>query len=580
VEAFVGRIDNDGVREGRLLWPGDDLAVVLTGSGRPVAYPMEAAELFGLKESDFRDLERGELLEQSLLDSPDPSVRRLAREMVQGVSGVRHMRLGASDVLVAHHPLPTLGWSLGLVLPLTDVLTSVQQTREAIVQARAALQRRFLQVLGVLLLLFGGLCAVYFQRRVHRPLQRLADAIEQTAIGQMDRRVAVDAPDELGRLGQAFNRMADNLQRHQEQLFRAEEMYHGIFLNAQEGIFQATGQGRLLAANPSMARMLGYDAPEALLRGVGDFRRDFPAEPGEWESVQERLERQGRVSSHRMRMRRRDGGRVWVLLSIGLMRAGDGDAGVYEGVVMDVTQWQAAADQVQALTRKLLKTQETERQRLAADLHDNVAQNLSSLKLACATLFDEHPEVPADLRRRVEAMGNILRQSINDVRDLAYGLRPPTLDQLGLARAVQQHCQEVAENTGLAIRFRARDAHEGRLDPEVEINVYRLAQEALRNVVRHAQAREALVELGRDNGELRLVVQDDGKGFHVSTGLAAAMERRRMGLHGMSQRAELLHGALRIESSPGQGTRVEALVPLERKGRGNEGDDERGVAGG
>ena len=161
------------------------------------------------------------------------------------------------------------------------------------------------------------------------------------------------------------------------------------------------------------------------------------------------------------------------------------------------------------------------------------------------------------LKESLQAVGRVLEQ----VRDLSLNLRPSVLDDLGLESALRWYTNRQAELSGLQAEFRT-DALKDRLDPVIETACFRVAQEALTNVVRHAQARNLQVELRRQNEHCHLFVRDDGGGFEVAALRERAVQGASLGLLGMEERALLVGGGLELKSKPGQGTEVHAWFPL------------------
>ena len=147
-----------------------------------------------------------------------------------------------------------------------------------------------------------------------------------------------------------------------------------------------------------------------------------------------------------------------------------------------------AQEHIHALTQELIKAQENERQKISRDLHDHIAQDLSSLKIGLDTLFDDQPAISCEVRGRVAELSGILQGSITAVRDLAYDLRPLGLDKLGLVRTVFQYCEDFSDNHGINVDFVSAGLDEFEFDFNTEINIYRLIQEALNNIMKHAHA--------------------------------------------------------------------------------------------
>jgi signal transduction histidine kinase len=208
--------------------------------------------------------------------------------------------------------------------------------------------------------------------------------------------------------------------------------------------------------------------------------------------------------------------------------------------------------------------QEEERKRIARELHDQIGQALTSILLGLRALegeaggFAPLPVSPAQL----QDLKNIVADTLDDVRDLALGLRPSVLDDLGLEPAVRRTVRSFHAYHGLAIDFQAVGLEGVRLPPPVETALYRILQEALTNVAQHAAARHVSLLLEARAGMVTVIVEDDGCGFEVDGRMQGAAAQRWLGLHGMRERAELLGGKLTIESAPGAGTTVYAQVPL------------------
>lgn len=222
-------------------------------------------------------------------------------------------------------------------------------------------------------------------------------------------------------------------------------------------------------------------------------------------------------------------------------------------------------EHVRVLSRELIKAQECERQRIARELHDNVAQELSMQRLAVESLLAEE-DVPASrLRGCLSLTSTRLAASIAAVRDLSYDLLPPGLEQLGFVATVFRHCEEFSTRHGLRIDFFADGMDDLRLDFETQINLYRIIQEALANVRKHAEANQVRIRLVASYPHILLRIEDDGRGFDVRAPQAAAPEDKRMGLWNMQERARLLGGRLTIRSKPGAGTSITAEVPCEEK---------------
>lgn len=215
-------------------------------------------------------------------------------------------------------------------------------------------------------------------------------------------------------------------------------------------------------------------------------------------------------------------------------------------------------ERVRLLSRQVLVAQEEERQRIARELHDETAQSLTSLLIGLRML--EKSTTPRELAARIAELRTQTGRTLEEVRKMAVDLRPSALDDLGLVAALQWYTDDFARRTQIDVDFRATGL-DTRLPDDVEVVVYRIIQEALTNVVKHANATHVEVSVAREIGSVSASVIDDGRGFNLES--IRRSDERGLGLFGMQERVGLVGGTLRIITQPGQGTRVAISIPLE-----------------
>jgi signal transduction histidine kinase len=215
------------------------------------------------------------------------------------------------------------------------------------------------------------------------------------------------------------------------------------------------------------------------------------------------------------------------------------------------------------LLKKVITAQEEERKRIARELHDETSQALSALLLSIETGFRAAPEYVKKPLDQVKAMANRI---LDDVHRLIFDLRPSILDDLGLAAAVRWSGESRLESMGVDFSFEVIGS-ERRLTPEIETTLFRIAQEAISNIVRHAEAEAVLIKIEFGDEVIRLLIEDDGKGFDAGEAVGSVQGTRGIGLLGLNERAALLDGTVRIHSEPGKGTRVHVEVPLPFEAR-------------
>ena len=217
----------------------------------------------------------------------------------------------------------------------------------------------------------------------------------------------------------------------------------------------------------------------------------------------------------------------------------------------------------QQLLTKVVEAQEEERRRIASDLHDSVAQWLvgaSYQAQVCVALLDQGKE--DELRSDLTAIEETLRTSLKELRQVLAGLRPPALEELGLAHAIRQDMERLT-NEGVTCSFEVKGTAI-RLPASVEITAFRIAQETLSNVSKHASASEVSLKLAFESDELTLRIRDNGCGFDLSRTLEGADSVGHLGLLGIKQRVDALGGVLQITSDPGSGTEFEIRMPIQQ----------------
>jgi PAS domain S-box-containing protein len=499
--------------------------------------------------------------------------------------------------------------------------------------------------------------------------------------------------DNAGRVARLQGTLQDITERKavERSLTEAELKYRTLFESAIEGIFQTSPDGKFIDANPSLAKLLGYETVAELMQGISDTRTDVWVDPEDRLRIAAMADRQGTARNYECQWRRRDGMAEWVSVSarkigpavdmpsyegfavniterkradealresearfrnyfelplIGTavmspekewiavndrfceivgysreelsqrnwtrlthpddlaactdqfdrvltgeidgyaldkrylrkdgtivwavianrcVRKPDGGVSYLCGAVLDITDRKRAEIELQEsnkrlrqLSRDLLRTQDQERRRIARELHDSTSQLLAALSMNLSRL--RHPALEPD--RKSEALSEALdlaRACSEEIRTVTYLLHPPLLDEFGLAGALRSYTQGFQERTGIQVEIQMA-ADFGRLSREVESTLFRIFQEGLANIHKHSGSRLAVVRLERRGDEVKLTIQDWGKGFPVALRQAAGFAHFGVGIMGMRERAEQLGGRLEIDSN-GDGAQVTFVLP-------------------
>ncbi|MCI0488143.1 MAG: histidine kinase [Blastocatellia bacterium] len=215
----------------------------------------------------------------------------------------------------------------------------------------------------------------------------------------------------------------------------------------------------------------------------------------------------------------------------------------------------------EAFSRRVVSSQEQERKRIAAELHDSLGQSLIMI-INRARMSLKRPAPRSDMLEQMEGISATASAALEEVKEISYNLRPYLLDRLGLARAVESMIKKVSNSTGLDFETDI-DSLDDVFSKESEIVLYRIIQECVNNIVKHAQAKRAKVIIKKDASGLRLTIQDDGKGFDPSKINSSETAKRSFGLFGITERTRLLGGRPSIESHPGRGTTITINIALK-----------------
>ena len=403
-------------------------------------------------------------------------------------------------------------------------------------------------------------------------LQVLADSSARLAAGDLSTRTGLPPEKgDLGRLTRSFDQMAQSLERREvkrerteKALHTSEMRYRRLFETAQDGILILNARtGQIDDANPFLTDMLGYSREQLLgnkLWEAGPFK-DIEASKAKFR----KLQREAYVRYEDLPLETTDGRSINVEFVSNVYLVDD--IKVIQCNIRDITKRKVAekrsaeySRKLQVLSRRLVNTQETERRHLARELHDEIGQALTVAQLNLQAVL-QTPVSKPQTRRLTESL-TVIERVLEQVRDIALNLRPLMLDDLGLEAALPWFAKRQAALTGLKCKIQI-DPLERRLDSVIETECFRVVQEALTNVSRHAQAQRVTVELRQEEGHLHLRVRDDGVGFEVLPVRQKAVLGASLGLLSMEERAALAGGQLEFKSAPGQGTEVHAWFPLK-----------------
>jgi two-component system, NarL family, sensor histidine kinase UhpB len=217
--------------------------------------------------------------------------------------------------------------------------------------------------------------------------------------------------------------------------------------------------------------------------------------------------------------------------------------------------------QLQAISERAINAQEEERVRIARSLHDDTAQSISMLIIHLERLGKLVPENAPEITRYISDAQNVATKLLENLRKIIWDLRPSILDDLGLFSAIRWYARTNLEKAGMKVDFQASNDIT-RLPSHLETMLFRIAQEAISNILRHANADKVSIHLWKDAEQIGLEIKDDGRGFDIEKTAGGAVDRKQLGLLGIQERASLVHGGVNIESSPESGTCLRVHIPL------------------
>jgi len=371
-----------------------------------------------------------------------------------------------------------------------------------------------------------------------------------------------------------INTIAERLGRITEQRQAEEEIrllkekYEDLYNNAPTMYMSIDPKGIVIECNNTILDKLGYTKREFIGKhmtkfvtkeSAANFEKDFP-----------KLLKTGKMLGAERQLVSKSREIIDAILGVTVEYDEHGKPIKTRAIFEDITERKQAEEHVRTLTQQLIKVQESERHMISRELHDRVAQDLSTIKISLEILLGNEQEVSPEISQRVSGLSRTLQGVIMAVRDLSYDLRPPGLEDMGLIQTVFQYCQDFSEDNGINVDFHSAGMENLKLDFDTKINLYRLIQEGLNNINKHADASNVLIRLVAASPNIILRIEDDGKGFDVENRLANASNEKRMGIRSMEERVKLLQGEMEIQSRLMHGTEISIKLPYKEKKGGSK----------
>jgi PAS domain S-box-containing protein len=347
------------------------------------------------------------------------------------------------------------------------------------------------------------------------------------------------------------------LETAQQALKSSEEQYRNLFENAIDGMWIHDLDGNFTSFNRASEKIIGYSRDEIYKMNAKEFLSEESLELAH--QVRKKLLNNEPVDQpYEQRVKRRDGTDAYIQLSTSVVFDKGKPVG-FQNIARNITEQKKLNENLRFYVQQATKAQEEERKRISHELHDDTIQALVVLSRQLDALATGNG-LSEDVKKRLEGLWQQTDSILQGVRRLSQDLRPAAIDRLGLLPAVQWLAEEATKYSGVATSVNIR-GKEHRLPEEVAIALFRIIQEALRNVWRHSGATKAEITLEFTPNRTKITIRDNGKGFKLVGKIGDLAKQGKLGLAGMQERVQFIGGTISVKSEPGKGTTITVEAP-------------------
>ncbi len=385
-------------------------------------------------------------------------------------------------------------------------------------------------------------------------------AVEAMKAGAFD---YVLKPLDISMLKQILKRALDV-----RRLKEAEKKYRSIFENAIGGIYQTAPDGYCVTANSALAKILGYDSPEELMENIKDMGKLYVEQDRRTKFIQ-LMQTNSFVTGFESQVYRKDGSKIWVSESAHAVYNDERKLLYYEGFVEDITKRKKAEEelkrsreQLRNLSAHLQTAIEEERKYIAREIHDELGQILTALKIDLFWLKSHIPKEKKMLISKAKFMCELVDTAIKTIQKISSEIRPGILDDIGLSSAIAWYSEDFHKRTGIKCEI-FLDVEDTNLKQDIAIAIYRIVQEALTNIARHAHATKSTIKLKEQENNIILKIMDNGIGITEEQ----IYNPKSFGLTGIRERVHLFEGEIKIMGVPNSGTTILIKIPICRDER-------------
>jgi PAS domain S-box-containing protein len=342
-------------------------------------------------------------------------------------------------------------------------------------------------------------------------------------------------------------------------LIASERNYRHLFESALDAIWINDLEGNIWASNKSAERLTGHTISELNHSNLSLFLTGDSLT--RYRKIQDKLiQGQPLGNPYEQKIIRKDGSEVICMVTTNLLTQGDINSS-FQSIARDVTEEKRLYENQSSYLKEITRAQEEERKRIARELHDGTAQTLIALLHQVERLLDDKADFPVSQTKSIWVIYERIRDILQEVRRFSRDLRPSILDDLGLVPALDWLTGELKSNYGIDASL-IKTGEERRLTPEAELLFFRIAQESLTNVVKHAQASKVEVNVIFAVYSFAIAITDNGSGFSPPQNISGLARIGKLGLAGMVERVQLMNGTITISSEPGKGTTIRAEAPV------------------
>ncbi len=431
------------------------------------------------------------------------------------------------------------------------------------VEKEIAEARQQILIIGLLTTISGGVVAYLLATLISSPIKRITDATEKVANGYLETQLMIKRNDEIGTLANAFNKMTEDLRRTTV----SKDYFDNIIKSMNDTLIVIDADTKIRSVNKATCELLEYKEDELIGR---DMNLIVPQEEEIFGSAGfQGLIGESTFVNQEMDYVTRSGKRIPMLFSAAVLKNKEGKTEGAVCIARDVTERKQAEEalreserELHFLSSQLLTAQEKERRRLSIELHDELGQSLMVLKLKLRSIREGLPTAQARLKAECDEVIGYINEVTENVRRLSRDLSPSILEDLGLSAAIRWLVDAFTKHSNIGCSLEMMEM-ENLFSQEGQIIIYRIIQECLTNIAKHAQATLVSIVIKKQDGRVFFRVEDNGKGFNIREAFRKDPSKKGLGLAAMYERTRMLGGFLDISSQKGAGTRITFIVPLD-----------------